>query len=155
MAIIVTFMKGLPGSGKSTWARQQKDARIVCRDDIRHMLGEYSDFSDEREAIVTEITNAAIVALVRRGCNVIIDETHTRPEGPRNIMRLLAGYEVDYRVQDFSHIPRGVCRARVRTRHERGGIYIPPEVMASMHRNLVENPWDLDDLFDAERVDVS
>lgn len=143
----VTFLRGLPGSGKSTWARQQTNTRIVCRDSIRHMLGQYDDFTSEREGIVTDACNAAIFSCVRRGCDLIIDETHTHPKNPRKVKLLLREFpEVHYTIQDFSDVPLQTCIERCARRHEEGGILIPFDVMERMHKNLTDHPWTIGDL---------
>lgn len=144
----VVFLKGLPGCGKSTWAKHQEGYRIVNRDAIRHMLGAYDDFSDERESIVTEIKNASILALVRRGCNVIVDETHTSAKPVKQVVDLLQEFHsVFYAVRDFSDVPMTLCVDRVHQRHEdEDGILIPTDVFLRMHKAPTERPWTIEDV---------
>ena len=70
---------GVPGSGKSTWARNHIKNKsnhwvIVNRDDIRSMLGDY--WIPSREKLVTDIEDDMIQESLRNGYNVIIDATN-------------------------------------------------------------------------------
>lgn len=83
MAQTVYVTVGLPGSGKSTWARETaKDTNtvIICKDNIRNMLkGEYI-FDPVYEPLVAEITITAFNDALMAGFNIIIDETHITKE---------------------------------------------------------------------------
>ena len=73
-------LQGLPGSGKTTWARNyvkgRKDYVIVNRDSIRHMRGDY--WIPEQEDLITEIEDMCIELSLRKGYNVIVDATNFR-----------------------------------------------------------------------------
>jgi predicted kinase len=82
---------GLPGSGKSTWAREtayDNDTIIICKDNIRNMLkGDYI-FDPVYEPLVAEIVAAAFNAALIAGFNIILDETHiTRQHRVNSIER--------------------------------------------------------------------
>lgn len=75
---------GIVGSGKSTWAKmkaaEKEKAIIVNRDSIRSMIkGEYI-YSKELEALVKDISNAALHKAIINGYDVIIDETNITRE---------------------------------------------------------------------------
>ena len=68
---------GIPGSGKSTWAKAEiaKDPNEWCRinnDDIRAMLNG-SVYSPDYEKLITETRNFLIREGLKRGKNLIID----------------------------------------------------------------------------------
>lgn len=72
-------MQGIPGSGKSTWARNfiknnSKNWVIVNRDSIRDMLGNY--WVPSREKLVDKIEEFNICMALTSGYNVIIDATN-------------------------------------------------------------------------------
>jgi predicted kinase len=76
----IIVLKGLPGSGKSTRARElMEDTRVmrVNRDDIRSML--FRQWKGKKEQVVTEIEEAAIVSAVHCGYDIIIDDTNLSP----------------------------------------------------------------------------
>lgn len=79
MAQRIYITVGLPGSGKSTWAREtarDNDTIIICKDNIRHMLkGEYI-FDPVYEPLVAEIVMAALNDALMAGFSIILDETH-------------------------------------------------------------------------------
>lgn len=81
MTIILT--RGLPGSGKSTWAKAwvaaDPSTRLrVNRDDIRFQL--YGKYWGEGvdENVVTKIEDAMVAAGVAAGKSVVIDATHLK-----------------------------------------------------------------------------
>jgi predicted kinase len=107
----ITLCRGLPASGKSTWAKQQveeSNGQIVRvnMDDIRAMVG--LPYSKDAEAIALDIQDKAILAAVKAGKDVIVDNTHIEKNMPKRIKRLFDG-EVLFKVQDFSHITTEDC----------------------------------------------
>ena len=75
----VIILQGIPGSGKTTWAREfikdkPKNWVIVSRDSIRNSLGEY--WVEEREPLVTQIEKFEIVTALDNNFNVIVDATN-------------------------------------------------------------------------------
>lgn len=72
----VIFMRGIPGSGKTTYARQwvneDPKGRIrISWDDIRNMLGKY--WVPDREGLVQQISLKTLVLAMNAGYDVIID----------------------------------------------------------------------------------
>lgn len=90
----VTICKGLPASGKSTWAHEQvkrgqgKVARIN-KDDLRAMVFS-GKFSSNLERVVIQLRDTMLLLLLRRGFDVIIDDTNLNPQHERRI-REIAG----------------------------------------------------------------
>lgn len=74
----VIILKGLPGSGKSTWAREfvkgKKDWVIVNRDSLRNMRGDY--WIVQQEDLMTEWEDFCVKSTILAGLNVIIDATN-------------------------------------------------------------------------------
>lgn len=72
------FLKGLPASGKTTFARsfcaEHKDWIRVNRDDLRNMRGVY--WIPKQEDMITEWENACIESALTSGYNVILDATN-------------------------------------------------------------------------------
>ncbi len=80
------MLRGLPASGKSTWAREliSKKERIkrVNRDDIRRMLGS-DEWNKKSELIVNKIRKNMIITLLDSGFSVIDDNTNLHPKNER------------------------------------------------------------------------
>lgn len=76
---------GLPGSGKSTYARKQMEENgnvmRVNRDEIRSML--FKNWKGKKEQVVSEIEKAAIISAVSNQYDIIIDDTNVSPNTRR------------------------------------------------------------------------
>lgn len=79
--VILTI--GLPGSGKTTWAKhyvEKNDNFIrISRNDIRSMFGK-KVFSKQREALVSIIESSAVRGALKKGFNIIIDANNLNPK---------------------------------------------------------------------------
>lgn len=130
---------GLPGSGKSTWARNwvaedPTNRARINRDDARAaMHGGHR--GPACEAQVTTATHAAIAALLADGISVIEDGTNL-PEDHRFALQLLAVRAgVRCRLIDLRDVPLQVCldRNSLRTGRDR----VPPVYIEAMHRQYI------------------
>lgn len=137
--------RGLPGSGKSTWAAEQfgfygpdtKPGRVVRanRDDLRAMLAgpDYGRPHPAVEAMVTEIQDTAIVAGLTRGAVVIVDDCNLAERYMTRLGGLAERCGATMSVKDFRDVPLETCIARDRNRRLQGGRYVGPEVIRTMH----------------------
>lgn len=74
--------RGLPGSGKTFWARKfvsEKgfSACRINRDDLRNMF-HGGVYSVEREYLITQARNAVVVQALEMGLTVVVDDTNLR-----------------------------------------------------------------------------
>lgn len=108
----LTITRGLPGSGKSTWARTQPGWR-VNRDDLRAMLlPSWPHGFRACEEILTEMQHAAITALLRAGTDVICDDTNL-PQATIDALWTIAwDAGADVVVHDLRGLPVDLCVAR-------------------------------------------
>ena len=67
--------RGLPGSGKSTWAKAYQNVTRVNRDDLREMM-HGGVWSKSNEKLVVIARDAIIRATLRAGGSVIVDDTN-------------------------------------------------------------------------------
>ncbi len=78
----IIVMRGLPGCGKSTYAKQYVRDNLntirVCRDDIRDMLTPIFPFGSKMEELVTLIEDNAIEEALKNKYSVIVDATNFR-----------------------------------------------------------------------------
>lgn len=115
--ITLYVLRGIPASGKSTWAKKQAEecynTIIVNRDKIREMLkGEYKNFpfNSIMEKLITKIEQFSADLALSRGYNVIIDATNLN-----SIIiweKLAKRYEAELEIIDFTHVPLEICIKR-------------------------------------------
>lgn len=104
--------RGLPGSGKTTWARRQRGAVRVNRDDLRRMLHGGWRGTGPAELTVTLAQRATVDALLTAGVTVVCDDTNLRPRVLRELAELAARSGTGFSVHDFTHVPVDECIRR-------------------------------------------
>lgn len=96
----VTILKGLPASGKSTWAKEQvaseQKTKRVNKDDLRAML-DNSKWSKGNEKFVLFLRDNIIVNALREGYNIIVDDTNFHPKHEENIRELIRVFAINHR----------------------------------------------------------
>lgn len=102
---MIVLTRGLPGSGKSTWARAwtargSKRAR-VNRDDLRAMLFNEATHQYSQEEVVTAVQRAAVAALLEADWDAICDDTNLRPKWVREWFRFGKKHHADVGLKDF------------------------------------------------------
>lgn len=113
------FLRGLPASGKTTWARAKLDELNLCgkimavrtnKDEIRIEFGETIESGVIRREVwlVTEALNA--------GLDVIIDNTHFNPHHERRYRLLAKKYGYSFDLKSFMHVPLEECIRRDQNR---------------------------------------
>lgn len=87
------MLKGLPGSGKSTWAKQfvqeNKDYVRINKDTLREMMGNYKHGRDE--AFILKWRDNLIMSALRSGRNVIVDDTNFHPKHEEHFKNMIYG----------------------------------------------------------------
>src|SRR4030042_4130896 len=93
----VIILKGLPASGKTTYANEVLDKNFgsykrVSKDFLRGML-DNGQFSKEAELFIQRARNLLILAALSsgEGKNVIIDDTNLNPKHEEEIRELVEG----------------------------------------------------------------
>lgn len=113
--------RGLPASGKSTWAKAwvaQNPSRVrINRDDFRAMMFATPDYSHSQEAAVTLAARAAVKAILKSGRDVVADDTNLRPRYVREWMRFAKANGCEFEVTEFpisveESITRDAARAK-------------------------------------------
>lgn len=95
---------GIQACGKSTWSKEEvrKDPEgtvRICRDDLRNMMNG-CHFSDGNEKLITAARDAIFVHALKRGKNVILDETNLNPRNFQDACRIVRSVGVEAMVME-------------------------------------------------------
>lgn len=131
----LTIVRGVSGSGKSTWANNQL-ATVVSRDLIRLALYGTESMADEER--VTAVEDADVRALLRRGKDVIVDDTNINWQ---YVMRLAKigwseGADVSVKVFDAS---LDKCLKNNDHRAMMGGRDVPHQIIKNQYERFQHN----------------
>lgn len=113
--IKVILTRGLPGSGKSTWAKEilskhPGSYKRINKDDLRAML-DNSKHSSSNEKFILNVRDAMILMAIENGKHVIIDDTNLCPSHEERIRNLIKDKAV-LKIQDFTDVPLETCIER-------------------------------------------
>lgn len=97
-------LRGLPASGKSTWAKQfileNPDYARVNRDDLRAMLFGMK-FSSKNEDMVSYVCDSAIIEAMKRDRGVVVDETSLNPKRMKQLQRYAEDHNYEFEIKEF------------------------------------------------------
>ncbi len=140
--------KGLPGSGKSTWAKEfikdKKDWVRVNNDDLQTMLFGVS-FAKGRGDYMDKIRRRLVDIFMGDGMNIIIDNTNLHPKQEQYYRELVdlqndsvanggAGSAYEFSIKDFTDVPLAECLKRNRARTEP----IPDKAIYDMYNSYLK-----------------
>lgn len=108
--------KGLPASGKSTWAKvlvDKSNGQVinVCKDDLREMLNN-DKHSSGREHFVVQIRDAITIKAFEDNKSVIWSDTNLNPLHEQMAKDLAEQFNAVLEIKDFTDVPIEVCIAR-------------------------------------------
>ena len=114
MKLIMT--RGLPASGKSTWAKEQvrKGNGSVVRvnkDDLRAMV-HAGIWSKNHEKFTVKLRDMFVVEAFNNKKSVIVDDTNFAPEHEKALRALASVWGAEFEIKDFTHVPLQVCLER-------------------------------------------
>lgn len=137
MTQTLTITRGLPASGKSTfavrWVAEKPDQRArVNRDDIRFAtFGKYV-LPNDLEQAVTVIEHATVRALLAAGKSVIVDNMNLRAKYIKPYLKLAQEFNVVVLHKDFPvELDEALRRNAARERQ------VPEDVLRKLHRNFI------------------
>jgi predicted kinase len=136
MELKVLILKGLPGSGKSTFAQQLVAElpkwRRVNKDDLRKMFGGYKP---KHESEIINWRDTIIGGSLNDGWNIVVDDTNFHPKHEAAIRSIAKQYNADVAVK-FIDTPLEECIRRDARRAEPVG----EKVIKKMWRQYVYKP---------------
>lgn len=138
----LTIVRGLSGSGKSTWAEAQFGAIVVSRDTLRVALfgddsPEYYKRPDLRlcEDMITRVEREAIRAGLATGKHVISDNTYIEWQYVKPIAAIGFKMGADVEVKVFD-VPLATAIERNKMRASLGGRNVPEDVIRKQHERF-------------------
>lgn len=137
--------RGLPASGKSTYARAWvaedpvRRAR-VNRDDLRAMAHNsafivQTDSQPGTERAIQAARDAAITALLKRGMDVVSDDTNLVSRTVRDLRRLAVLAGAEFEIVDLTDVPLDECLRRNALRE--GVARVPEDRIRDMHARYI------------------
>lgn len=146
MAGKLIITRGLPGSGKSTWAdiyatrsENYDTTRVVTLDDIREALD--LRYGDGDEPIAQSVRDFLIRSFLEKGYTVISADTNLNEGVVNRLYNIASGVtahlDLDIPImvveQDFRDVPLATCLERNRRRWAMGDTKVPDEAIVSMY----------------------
>jgi len=107
--------RGLPGSGKSTWARTQTaesngQTVDVTKDELRNLPD--APEGRKRERWVCDQRDLIAAAALAAGKDVIVHDTNFNPVHEAKLRQIAREASADFTVVDFTHVPVDECVRR-------------------------------------------
>lgn len=142
----VVLTKGLPASGKSTWAQNEvkmKGFKRINRDLLR-MMFDAGEWSPTNEKFVVATRDSLLTSLLRKGHNVIIDDTNFDERGNwKAVFDLLDRLDMDVTLREQC-FPVDVAEAIARDAKRIGPASVGEEVINRMWKKYLKgNPTAL------------
>jgi len=134
----VIILKGLPGSGKSTYAKKllrdlPNQFKRINKDDLRAML-DGGRHSNDTEKFVLRVRDALILLALEDGKHVIVDDTNLAAKHEERIKQLVKG-KAQVIIQDFTSVPIELCIERDLKRTASVG----EKVIRGMYKQFLSN----------------
>lgn len=131
----VIVLKGLPASGKSTWAKEFVENNPgwlrLNKDDLRQMLHN-NKWSKGNEKQVLMARDATIKAALTMEYNVVVDDTNFAPQHLKTIKKIAEEFDADVEVKYFD-VSLEECLARNQNRPNK----VPDNVIEDMYYRYI------------------
>ena len=135
------ILKGLPASGKSTWAKAQVannpgKYKRINKDMLRAMLDE-SHWTNGNEKFILDVRDRLVLMALADGKHVIIDDTNLDPKHEEQLRKMVEGQGVEVQVKVFgADVDTCVARDAVRVGPDKVG----EKVIRNMHNRYLKPP---------------
>jgi len=109
----VIITRGLPGSGKSTWAKSiikanSNSYKRINNDDLRAMV-DCGHYSSANEKFINDLTDLFIMKAIADGKHVIVDNTNLNMKHINRITQLVKGFAQVEINDSFLQVPVEMC----------------------------------------------
>lgn len=134
----IIMTKGLPASGKTTWAKEQVkkgNGRVkrVNKDDLRAMI-DAGQWSKKNEEVILEVRDMLIRHFLVRGYDVIVDDTNLAPKHQEKLAEIAEGFQVMLEEEDFTDVSLSECLRRDSERANSVG----EQVIRTMYNSFIK-----------------
>lgn len=130
-----TILRGIPCSGKSTWANKQSlFVKIIsCYEIRKEMFGKHYTFSSANEVLIWDRFYLMLSKAVEQERDIVIDNTNIRPDYVINIIERL---KPEYNVI-IKYFPISLHKAIIRNyiRYITTGEWIPIKVIKRFYKD--------------------
>lgn len=111
----LTLLKGLPASGKTTWAVQKVvlsggSTKRVNKDDLREMI-DGGQYSKQNEKNILSVRDALVHQWLSEGFDVIVDDTNLAPKHEETMREIANHHGAEFEIKTFS-LPLAECMRR-------------------------------------------
>jgi predicted kinase len=134
----ILILKGLPASGKTTFAKKMMNENLgkyirINKDEIREMLNNKRKGFRSREWLVVETRDNIIKSAIRKNINVIIDDTNLNPWHIKRIKELAKNI-AEVEIVDLTNTSLSLCIKRDKKRDHSVG----EKVIKSMYEKYIK-----------------
>ena len=134
---ILTLTKGLPASGKTTWAKAEVlkangRTKRVNKDDLRAMI-DAGQWSKQNEKDILEVRDRIIRYYLSNGFDVIVDDTNLSPKHEKHLSEMAEGFRVGYAEKSFLDVSLATCLIRNAKRENP----VPENSIKSMYNTFI------------------
>lgn len=112
----IVMTKGLPGSGKTTWAMAEMAAhpsqyKRINKDDLRAML-DGGKWSKNNEKFILDARDVLVEQALKQGFTAIVDDTNFAPNHEIVLRGLAGDLGLAFEIKDFTDVPPEECIKR-------------------------------------------
>jgi predicted kinase len=117
----IYLTKGLPGSGKSTWAKgfvftHEGSVKRVSKDDLRSML-DSSKWTGSNEKFILRLRDHIVKETLRSGKHIIVDDTNLHSKHEKRMKAIIdelkeEGITCQLKIKDFTDVSIEACIER-------------------------------------------
>lgn len=138
----IVITKGIPASGKSTWAKEKvrsgKDYVRINKDELRLLLHD-GKYSKTKEKLVLKCRDSMISVFMNENKNIIIDDTNLHPKHEEKILEIIENHN---KLSDIKyHFEIKWFDINLETaliRNKRREYVVPDDVIKTMYNQYTE-----------------